>query len=937
MMSAYSWRKLEQILFKGLPIFLASLGGIFLLLSLLFWQDTTMPLLPGIFAEEIHVPFYYFKLGTALINIEIGNFLLFQNFESLPPILNSNFSILYGALIVLLLSFGLTLLSTLKKMYFIGGTAVAIFFFTFTGINGLNIGGLSTNYPLIILLVGTMFPILIIHFFQSNWSLKKRFLVIAPCFILTVTLLLFISKVDSANLLLSENITLPVAFLAVFFMFHIGHAIISSSSIFLIKLNQGIKLKISWHITIISVLYFFLVLFTLLSIMGEVNLPFPTLPPSILFLAAGIVGYSVLDYKIKQTDQVFDNPIIGKSFYLIGFALTAWTWGKAIYTFNEPLIEFFNHTFLYGQIALTLLFFAYLLTNFSSILNTGGALEKVIFKPQHFAYFHMRIGSTMLVVILIIFANGVIATQLTAASANLYADYNYQIGNYRNAQILYESSWMEYFKNDRAKNTLAHLYLEEHQTSTAMRHLEESFDYAPNIPNILLISSILHRSDKILEAIFYLEKGLDYYPNDPQLLNNLALLYSKINRPEEALATLNKSLISDQINISNTLALSIKHHLALSEDLNFGDDKITKINQLALANKLGNFADFKISPIDLPEQFVIKSSLLRNQWTNQATFDFETDLEIIDSLVRQNQTAYEERNYWETKVVRSHQGNEIDETLKYLSGSTFSFPNHAAAYHVMAAEILASQLDFEKASIDLKIAAADGYKKFKPHHLAILYFGGKIEEAFALKEKQEIHFPSWMQWDENEKLLKNQQVKYFQILSTFHQSVTEKIMDNLSELIEPEFKVDLAYFMMIHKAHSLKKADFKIIKEILTLGKNAIWEPEEFEELKLALLEGKKDIKSDKVTRIIKPELSMIRNSYLTPLILQEVKKEEKALRRYEILQEAIQFNKDPILWMAFVKESRANGLANYGTRAMEEMAAWLTYEEMEKLMLENL
>ncbi|GAB2609767.1 tetratricopeptide repeat protein [Belliella aquatica] len=936
-MSVNSLRKLEQILFKGLPIFLASLGGLFLLLSLLFWQDATMPLLPGVFAEEIPVPLHYFKLGTELINIEIGNFLLFQNFESLPPVLDSNFSVLYGALIVILLSFGLTLLSTLKKMYFIGGTAAAIFFFTFTGINGLNIGGLSTNYPLIILLIGTLFPIVIIHFFQSNWSLGKRFLVIASCFIFTLILLIFISKVDSAKLLLSENITLPVAFLAVFFMFHTGHAVVSSSSIFLIKLNQGVKLKISWHITIISILYFFLVLFTLLSIMGEVNLPFPTLPPSILFLVAGILGYYVIDYKIKQTEQVFDIPLIGKSFYLIGFAFAAWTWGKAIYTFNEPLIEFFNHTFLYGQIALTLLFFAYLLTNFSSILNTGGALEKVIFKPQHFAYFHMRIGATMLVVILIIFANGVIATQLTAASANLYADYNYQIGNYRNARILYENSWMEYFKNDRAKNTVAHLYLEENQANAALRHLEESFDYAPNVPNIILISSRLHRSDKILEAIFYLEKGLDYYPNNSKLLNNLALLYSKINRPEEALDALSKATASDKVNISNTIALSIKHNLAVPSGMSFGDDTITKINQLALANKLGNFADFTLSTIDLPEQFVIKSSLLRNQWTNQASFDFETDLVIIDSLVRQNQTPYEERNYWETKVVRSHQGNEIDETLKYLSGSTFSFPNHAAAYHVMSAEILASQLDFEKAGIDLKIAAADGYNKFKPHHLAILYFSGKIEEALALKEKQGINFPNWMQWDENELLIQNQQVKFYQILSTFHQSMTNKIMDRLSELNEPEFKAELAYFIMIHKAHSLKQGEYKILEDILTSGENAVWTKEEFEELKLALLEGKVEIKSDKVRRIIKPELSMIRNSYLTPLIMQTLNKEDNNLRRYEILQEAIQFNKDPILWMEFVKESRINGLANYGTRAMEEMAGWLTYEEMEKLMLENL
>lgn len=936
-MTKNSFIKIEQILFKGLPFLLAIMGGLFLLLSLIFWQHITIPILPGVFAEEVPVPLHYYRLGTELIKMDIGNFLLFQNYESLPPVLNSRLSIIYGVLIIVLISFGLTLLTSLKKTYFIGGSVATIFFFTFTGINGLNIGGLYTNYPLIILLIGTMIPLIFIHFFRSTWSLSSRFSVIAPCVIITIGFLLFFGTVDGGILLMSENITLPAAFLAVFFMFHIGHAVISSSSIFLIKLNQGVRLKINWHITVISILYFLLVFFTLMTIIGEVNLPFPTLPPSILFLIAGSLGYFVLDYKIHQTKQVFDLPLIGKSFYLLGFALTAWTWGKAIYTYNEPLIEFFNHTFLYGQIALTLFFFAYLLANFSSILNLGDAIEKVIFKPQHFAYFHMRIGASMFVVILVIFTNGIIATQLTAASANLYADYHYQIGNLRNARILYENSWIEYFKNNRAKNTVAHIYLKERQPNEALRHLEESFDYAPNVPNILLLSSRLHQSNKILEAIFYLEKGLNYYPNDPKLLNNLALLYSKINKSKEAIEALSNIAESDQVNNANKIALSIKHNISLPANTESSNDKITLINQLVLFNKLGDFANFTLSLKDLPEPFVIQSSLLRNQWTNQTNGSYEVDLEVIDSLARQNQTTYEERNYWETKVVRAHQENEINETIKYLSGSNFSFPNHAAAYHVMAGEILASQLDLEKASIDFVIAAADGYTAFKEHHLAIIYFSGKIKEALTIKEKQQINFPSWMQWDEKEELIHNQQVQFYQILRSFHKSLPAKLMDNLSQLTESRFKVDLAYFIMIHKAHGLKQSDYKTLEGILTLGNNAVWTKGEFDELKIALLEGVEKIKSEKVSRIIRTDLRTVRNSYLTPMIMQALKREENSLKRYEILQEAIQFNQDPLLWIAYVKESRVNGLANYGTKALEEMSAWLSFEEIENLMLENL
>ncbi|MDV7400817.1 hypothetical protein RZS08_55890, partial [Arthrospira platensis SPKY1] len=101
----------------------------------------------------------------------------------------------------------------------------------------------------------------------------------------------------------------------------------------------------------------------------------------------------------EQTEQAYDHPLIGKSFYWIGFAIAVLTWAKADFSGNQPLFEFFNHIFLYAQISLSLLFFLYLMANFLDILNSGKDVHKVIFKPQSFAYFHMRIGSIMGMVI----------------------------------------------------------------------------------------------------------------------------------------------------------------------------------------------------------------------------------------------------------------------------------------------------------------------------------------------------------------------------------------------------------------------------------------------------------------------------------------------------------------------------------------------------------
>jgi len=91
------------------------------------------------------------------------------------------------------------------------------------------------------------------------------------------------------------------------------------------------------------------------------------------------------------------------------------------------------------------------------------------------------------------------------------------------------------------------------------------------------------------------------------------------------------------------------------------------------------------------------------------------------------------------------------------------------------------------------------------------------------------------------------------------------------------------------------------------------------------------------VKKWAKPNLSPTRNAYFTPLVLKAVEDEKNDLKKYELLQEASQFNKDPMLWIQFVKQSRKIGLDSYGSNALIEMQGWLNLPEIEKLQMENL
>lgn len=925
----------ENLIFKALPMVLSVIGSILLLLVYFFWKDGYMPIIPGLFSENTPVTINFSQIVSEIIPIEMDNFLVFQSFESLPPLVFPWVSILYGAIIWLLFNLGLTLVSTLKKMYFIGAAAFTIFLLTFSGINGLNIGGLSSNYALIGLMTGSLVPVIFISFFSPHWNLWKRLLLIFLVSSATLFSLISFSAIHQPWLWLAEHATFPATILSALFLLHIGHAIISGNAVTLIHLNKGTGIKISWHLIVIFILYFLLLVFTFLSLTGEVNLPFPTIPPIILMLIAGVLGYMVVKLKIEQTEQAFDLPLVGKSFYWAGFAFTTFTWAKAGFSGNQPLFEFFNHLFIYGQLALSLLFFLYLMANFSQVINSGKDIEKVLFIPKFFAYFHMRIGAVMGLVILTVYADAIIGVQLSTASINNEADYYYQSNKPLEASILYENSWMQYRRNQKAKNATAHLHFQLKEPTEAIEHLIESFDYAPSVPNILLLSATLHRQDKVFEALFYLEKGLEIFPDNLYLQNNLALLYSKLNRPQDALESLAKLPTSNEVTQANLLGLQVKHNIALSEETSIQDDLIFKINYLALANKQGNFAPFTLDTDKLPENYHLKTSILRNQWSNKIEGNLADDLALLDSLIAQQQMSYEERNFKETRIIRTMQSGYINESLKYLNGMAQAYPNSAGYYHSLASKILVGQLDFEKAAIDLMVAVERGFENFQSFHLTIMYFGGKQAEAVGINRKFEIPFPLWMEWDETGRLVSNPQTRFWTSVSELHQMLPDQFMVVLEDMEEPLLKAEWALYLMKHKLHWLDASRFDILKKTILSNFPEVWTAEELDAWYAFIHQGQNQLPA-KIQEILRPSLGLDRNAYWAPLVWKKIKEEQDELNKYEILQEAIQFNKDPRLWIAYVKQSRKVGLDSYGSNALLTMQGWLSPAQIDRLQMEN-
>jgi hypothetical protein len=611
---------------------------------------------------------------------------------------------------------------------------------------------------------------------------------------------------------------------------------------------------------------------------------------------------------------------------------------KAEFSINRPMVDFMDHLFVYSQIAFSMLFYAYLFANFSGLMNKGGQVEKILFKPQFFAYYHMRIGAFLAMLSLVVYADGIIAVQFGTASTNVSADYYFATQRLREASILYENSWERYRRNEKALNAVAHIAISQNQPTAAINTLVRGFENAPTVNDILLLSSAFQLSDNHPQALTVLEKGLSFFPENPYLINNVALLYSQQNRGEDAYKLLDQLQDHKGVATANKIAMQAKHLVHYDEQISHGNDTVARINQLALLNIKGDTADFAFNIQEIKDgHSIVNRAVLRNQWSNLVEGDFEEDISFIDTLLAGELPPSEVEELRETRVVRSYQQSYVNESLKYINGLAFQFPNSAGFYHSMAANILIGQLDLEKAAIELDQAEVKGYRNIQTQHLPILYFGGKEARTQEISEKHRVSFPSWMEFDSGGELISNDTTIFFSHLATLHTGVKKDFLAGLNEIQSQGFKSFFAYQILLRKSHWLEKAETDSIKGEAKKSAKISLLMDNLEEMIPEEGSQKADLNKNNPPLLQNSPLSASRNAYWTPMVFYAVNQSADNLEKYNLLLEASDFNKDPLLWINLVKYSRIIGVDSYASGILGEMSQWVDPQTLEELQLQNL
>jgi hypothetical protein len=405
-----------------------------------------------------------------------------------------------------------------------------------------------------------------------------------------------------------------------------------------------------------------------------------------------------------------------------------------------------------------------------------------------------------------------------------------------------------------------------------------------------------------------------------------------MNLPEEALNTLERMEGSSKVRQLNASAIKISHDFPLVEEELQAEGMKSKVNLLAAKNSgvYTSSFDFGVEERDLTNDLVGRS-FMRNFLTHadipQSGLVIQAQLDSM--LLQQNIPLSLEQNIKESGLIFKYKSGRINQLLAHLNGMAFRFSKDAGFYHSFAGWVLSAQGDFEKAAIEWKQASLKGYSKFTTAHMPFLYFGEMKEEAAFIAATQKVPFPNWMRFDEGGKLIENDTVKLYQTLAKIPEMLGQQLLPALDTLETELNKGILAREILLKKSHWLTKEE----KDQLLLLTH------KFEQT------TKQDFLLEEYLQSVGAESSAGTennrnrgfNPYQTPMVLAIVNQTGDNEKKYEMLREASQFNKDPILWITLVKYCRIIGLDQYASANLRHMSNWISPDDLTDLQIKFL
>lgn len=633
--------------------------------------------------EPIKVEVNSFKKGLFQFSTSVENYVLTQRMQGSE--LKVNVTAAWIMLIQLLIgvTFSLTLISTLPRFWYLVGMVIFIAFMVNLRMENLAVFGLYNKTALIISFIIFLPGSYYFHAVNPHADLLGRLAGFAGLVALFGIIIALFSQVSNPVLyLINYGIFGPLLITLVFILM-ISHEIVNGF-IYLITYANNPSSKHSFrHFVIISGIYLTNLILLYLDETNLTNWGISYINPFLLFLISTLVGIWGLIRRSEILKGVSNNISHLSIFYLI---LAIISWGTISYFMasgNDPILEVIKDTIIYGHLGFGFIFFIYIISNFTGMLNQNFQVYKVVYKPQTMPYFTFRFAGLIVVIALVLKEDIKVPIYFSLSGYyNGIGDLFTANDDYPTAEAYYKYGRNFGYQNHRSNYALAYLSEKQEKDYAAKKMYKDAIKKNPSAFAYVNLSNIYLDEGMFFDALFTLSEGLEKFPNNGAILNNMGIVMGKTSILDSSLYFLDlasKHKESRQAAGTNYLALIAKNKLDINIDSLY--DLYYVRNSLALIN---NFLLLKnLKSENLSESNNINDSILNinsfvhlinSGFNNQKQMD-STDFSRLRSLAEVEENFHYREAILRLLAFSYYENNQIYDAftlMESLAGSSLA-------------------------------------------------------------------------------------------------------------------------------------------------------------------------------------------------------------------------------------------------------------------------
>ncbi|WP_143519882.1 M48 family metallopeptidase [Reichenbachiella sp. 5M10] len=587
----------------------------------------------------------YSSHSTVLEGVVSGEVsLILQKAKASYELLSDFWVFGFAVLVYLALAFGLAVVSTFNRFWFVIAMGVLVLLVSLSGVSGLGLFGVG---PEVVIGGLSVLLIALTYYYQSvrvDVPFIYRVLSYCTLFSLVSCVIVFSSVMPRPLLLLSYDAYWLGLIFSIAFSLLVGHEVVYAILVVATRSMKGDDSKESGiHFIVFSLIYLLNVGLLFMRNSGYINWDIYYLNPTLLLAMSALLGV----WGLKDREVLYKGIMPFMPFALIMYFSLAVVCFVTIlflsFSGNDPALEVIEDAIVFGHLGFGGMFFIYVLVNFITLLLKGLPIYKVVFKEDNFPYATSKLAGLIIVSALFFASNYAAFNQAVSGYFNGLGDMNLSLGEYSKAKEYYRrgaiyGNMLAHSNRNHRSNFMYAELLEDHsersvwyKSATQKNPTEEAF---------VNLGVSYESNNQFFDAIFAYQEGLKEFPDSWALRNNLAMLYLKTNVEDSVIYHMkhpnNANAWQSGVMEANLLGAYTRHDREVDFELQYLDRIDVQTN--AIANKVAiqkeSDIDDVLESLDLQLNlfsFAYLKNVGMSEWRGQGTYY----LDHIDSFLEE--------------------------------------------------------------------------------------------------------------------------------------------------------------------------------------------------------------------------------------------------------------------------------------------------------------